>query len=416
MEPSFRRPWSQWLRWQDLIWVVLFAAVLGFGPDQSQLTIVALIFLGLLQILEPKLHFFESIPGALISFGTKLALIYWLIGWSGGLDSAYHWLLLLPVLSASTYFGVFGTFASAIAVSLAYVSFIAFLSPTQYLNPDDIQHLILRLIGFSMVGFLTHELAESRRAEARRYQRVAEQLADANRDLEEAKAVANRSERLAALGQLSAGLAHELRNPLGTIKTSAEMLIKTVPADNEVACEMAEFISTEVDRTNSLVSRFLDFARPLAMRPEIADIRKVLDDAIRNVEQHRPPFDVAIYKNYSPDLRPFRFDPELMLRVFYNLILNAVQASAPKSSVTVKTRMLKDTVEISIIDRGSGIEKKHMESIFNPFFTTKPAGVGLGLAIVAKIVDEHGGRLGVESEPGSGTVFRLSLPTGEGIE
>jgi signal transduction histidine kinase len=168
-----------------------------------------------------------------------------------------------------------------------------------------------------------------------------------------------------------------------------------------------------VDRTDSLITRFLDFARPLALRPEVADVGQVIDRAVEEIDRHRPPFDMAIYKNYSPDIRPFRLDPELMQRVFYNLLINAIQASPPRGSVTVKTRPLNGTVEIAIIDRGFGIAKEQLENIFNPFFTTKVHGTGLGLAIVSKIVDEHGGKIAVESEPGSGSVFRVYLPTGE---
>jgi signal transduction histidine kinase len=94
----------------------------------------------------------------------------------------------------------------------------------------------------------------------------------------------------------------------------------------------------------------------------------------------------------------------------YNLVLNAVQATPAGGTVTVKTRAAGSAAEIAVIDRGAGIEPKHLETIFNPFFTTKPAGVGLGLAIVAKIVDEHGGNIAVESEPGKGSVFRVLLP------
>ena len=99
-----------------------------------------------------------------------------------------------------------------------------------------------------------------------------------------------------------------------------------------------------------------------------------------------------------------------MIRVFYNLLLNAAQASPPTGTVTLKTREVEDMVEISVIDCGSGIDKKHLENIFNPFFTTKAQGVGLGLAIVSKIVDEHGGKVAVESEARSGSVFRVYLP------
>jgi signal transduction histidine kinase len=194
------------------------------------------------------------------------------------------------------------------------------------------------------------------------------------------------------------------------MKTSAEMLLRIVPRDNDVAHEMAEFISTEVDRTNSLITRFLDFARPLALRPEQGDLGQVIDRAIAEIERHQPPFEVTIYKNYSPDIRPFQFDPELMQRVFYNLLLNAAQASQPQSSITVKTRGLNGMVEIDVIDRGSGIAPKDLESIFNPFFTTKSKGTGLGLAIVSKIVDEHGGKITVESDPNTGTNFRVFLP------
>jgi signal transduction histidine kinase len=99
-----------------------------------------------------------------------------------------------------------------------------------------------------------------------------------------------------------------------------------------------------------------------------------------------------------------------MERVFYNLVLNAGKATVPGGTVTVKTRAASGAAEIAVIDRGSGIEPKHLDAIFNPFFTTKPAGVGLGLAIVAKIVDEHGGKIAVESEPGKGSIFRVLLP------
>jgi two-component system sensor histidine kinase HydH len=194
------------------------------------------------------------------------------------------------------------------------------------------------------------------------------------------------------------------------MKASAEMLVRSVDSSNDVAREMAQFISTEVDRTDSLITRFLDFARPLAVRLEAADLSQVLDRAVEEIERHQPPLGIAIYKNYSPDIRPFLIDPELMIRVFYNLLLNAAQASPPKGTVTLKTREVGGLVEVSVIDCGSGIDKKHLENIFNPFFTTKAKGVGLGLAIVSKVVDEHGGKIAVESEAGSGSVFRVYLP------
>jgi two-component system sensor histidine kinase HydH len=186
------------------------------------------------------------------------------------------------------------------------------------------------------------------------------------------------------------------------------MLNKQLSAENEVARELAGFISTEVDRTNSLVTRFLQFARPLKLRMETSDLAQLLDRSITAAEREAP--GIAFYRNYAPEIPPFKFDAELMERVFYNLVLNAAQATAGGGAVTVKTRAEGGVAEIAVIDRGVGIEPAQMKDIFNPFFTTKPEGVGLGLAIVAKIVDEHGGKIAVESEPGKGSIFVVSLP------
>jgi signal transduction histidine kinase len=212
-----------------------------------------------------------------------------------------------------------------------------------------------------------------------------------------------RSERLAALGQLSAGLAHELRNPLGSIKGSADLLVRSALKNDPIGKELAEIISAEVDRTNSLVTRFLDFARPLEPRREMADVTGVIDRAIARAK-------VEVLRNYSRSLPRLSIDPELMEQVFLNLVTNAAQASDPGVPVTVRTRQVAGQAEISVIDRGSGIPPDKIETIFNPFVTTKQDGVGLGLAIVAKIVDGHGGKMAVESEPGKGSTFRVLLP------
>jgi signal transduction histidine kinase len=400
---------SQYVRPQDLVWVVLFAALAVFGPERTTESIMFLSALGLFQLLEPKLGL-TSLKGGIVSFAIKLALCYLLIGWTDGIASRYYWVLFLPVISAATTFNLIGTVIASLLASGVYLSFLPLIKKPNYLDPAEYPEVVMRCLILPVVGYLTQQLAEANRVAAREAQIAAEQLAEANRHLQEAEATVRRSERLAALGQLSAGLAHEIRNPLSTIKTSAEMLNQSVPPDNALAHEMAGFISSEVDRTNSLVTRFLVFARPLAVRLEKTDLAQLIDGAVADVEKHSPSLDVTIYKNYAPDIPPFLLDGQLMERVLYNLLLNAAQASPPQGAVTVKTRQVDGTVEIAVIDRGRGIEPKHLENIFNPFFTTKPTGVGLGLAIVSKIVDEHGGKITVESGPGEGSVFRVYLP------
>lgn len=404
------------LRAQDLVWLLLFAAMVIFGPERTPVAITLLFTLAVLQILEPKIAPLNTGNGPIIASLTKLILGFLLIGYTDGIASSYYFILLLPVVSAATSLGLLGT---TIFIALAcgiYLSFIWFLPEQFYIDRDQVKELLLRVALLPVVGFLTHQLAESNRTKARNYQAVAEQLAEANSSLREAEAAVRRADRLAALGQLTAGLAHELRNPMSTIKNSAEMLAKTVPESNAVAREVAGYISSEVDRTNSLITRFLEFARPLKLRLEPADLTQVIDRAILQLERSAPDRTVTVYKNYSLDIRPIPLDSELMERVAYNLLLNAAQASPPGGAVTVKTRPVDSTVEFSVIDTGSGIDSKNLESIFNPFFTTKNDGVGLGLAIVSKIVDEHGGKIVVESHPGEGSVFRVYLPAKPVIE
>jgi two-component system sensor histidine kinase HydH len=411
---SLRAGIWQIIRPQDFVWMLLFAVLAFYGPDRSAATTWMLLGLAIMQVIEPRIIFFGSPWGSAISFFIKLALWYVLMAWTDGIASSYYWIMVLPVISAATSLGLTGLVVATLAACGAYLSFLLFLKPEQFIPRDQMEVLLLRLTTFPIAGFLTYELLEANRIAVRKARTAAEQLAEANRHLQEAQAAVRRSERLAALGQLSAGLAHEIRNPLSTIRTSAEMLLKNVDEASGVAREMAGFISTEVDRTNALVTRFLDFARPLALRLEKTDLTQVIDRAILDVEKHTPPLDVVIYKNYSPDIPPLLLDGQLIERVVYNLVLNAAQASPPSSSITVKTRQMNGTVEIAVIDRGSGIDAPLLDNIFNPFFTTKSSGVGLGLAIVSKIVDEHGGTINVESEPGSGSVFRIFLPLKEG--
>lgn len=374
--------------------------------DASEITLLSA--LAAVQIAESKIPFLATTRGKVLWIFLKLLIGYLLIGYTGGLVSSYYLILLLPIVSAATSLGVLATLIFSLVACGSYLSFLLFVDWNRYsIGPDQVRELVLRSVFLAMAGNLANALAEALRVQSRKHRQVAEKLAEANRSLREAEAAVRRSDRLAALGQLSAGLAHELRNPLGTIKASSEMLARSISAENEVAREVAGFISTEVDRTNALVTRFLDFARPLKLRPAPADLGQVVDRAVALLARESQR--VSIYTNCSP-IAPFPLDAELMERALYNLLLNAIQATPDGGAVTVKTREVGDTAEIAVIDRGSGIDAKQLDTIFNPFMTTKPEGVGLGLAIVAKIVDEHGGKISVESEPGKGSIFRVLLP------
>ena len=395
-----------------IVWLVLFAAMAIASPVQDAPSLTMLAGLGMFQGLEHRLAAFQTPRGALAAVVIKLCLCYLLIGYTGALNSSYFLILLLPVVGAATTMGGWATLlvtALAVASFLSFLLFLDLADVSRYLF--DWKELFLRVLFLPVVGLLSFQLAKANRLEVLKSQETARELARANAELVKAEAAVRRSERLAALGQLTAGLAHELRNPLGTIRASAEMLKKISGPENELGQEMTGYITSEVDRANSLVSRFLEFARPLPLKPARTDIHEVIDRAVLQYDRSADRPEVSVYKNYDPAVRPLSIDGEWMERVFYNLLRNAAEASPAGGSITVKTRPLDGFVEVAVIDRGSGVTPEHRESIFNPFFTTKPNGVGLGLAIVSKIIDEHGGRITVESEPGQGAVFRVLLPS-----
>lgn len=161
---------------------------------------------------------------------------------------------------------------------------------------------------------------------------------------------------------------------------------------------------------NSQISSFLDFARPLQIHAVTAELRGVIDDVLRQQADLASRCGVRLSLRLPDAPLQFDFDPDLLKLALSNLVQNAIQASKAGQEVEIRVAPSDDDVKIFVTDHGSGIQPEHLENIFNPFFTTKPNGVGLGLAIVSKIADEHNGQILVFSEPGAGTRFELTLP------
>ena len=383
------------LRVQDVLLSVMFGALVILAHDSWERSFI--LGLAVLQLVEGRIPFLTTLWGRTVSVMLQLIIVWLLIGYDEGIPSQYYLMLLLPLVSAASHLGVAGTLATSIAAIGAYLSFLRFLDFKEVYIPPEQQHILaIRCLLLAIAAVMVNSLAAVIRTQSAKYKLIAEQLTAA-------EAAVRRSERLAALGQLSAGLAHELRNPLGSIKGSADLLARSASHDNPMAEELASIISAEVDRTNSLVTRFLDFARPLEPKRESTDVTSVIDRAVTRAK-------VDVVREYSPSLPRLAIDPELMEQVFLNLVTNAAQASGPGDPITVRTRAVDEQAEVSVIDHGCGIPPEKIETIFNPFVTTKQNGVGLGLAIVAKIVDGHGGKMSVESEPGKGSTFRVLLP------
>ncbi len=418
------------INWMDVLLLGFLIGLALVPPVKEIHKQEILLAFGLLQLGEGLL--ISQVPrrGASYVVLLKIALATLLLDHTGEMpiNSSYWPVYMLPAVTAAEYFGPWATLAWTTLASAAYCSYL--FPALQIYEVDYVEvfsQLAIRVLFIFLAALAVNRFSVEIRRRSRMYRELAERLAETNRRLKEAQDEARRSERLAALGQLSAGLAHEIRNPLGVIKGSAEMLAQKLGEANPLGTELAGYISTETNRLSALVTRFLDFARPLHADLTPTSITAVLDRALNDVAQFWKGPPMKVTKQYGPDLPQVPIDEGLCEQAFLNLIQNAYDAMSPEGggelSVTA-VRARRDTreaanidgVEIRVQDTGPGIPVELREQIFNPFVTTKKSGVGLGLSIVSKIIDGHHGSIRIESsaQPTAekrGACFIVFLPS-----
>jgi two-component system, NtrC family, sensor histidine kinase HydH len=408
------------ISWFDVLILLLLAGLAVLPAEDELHKQLILLVIAVFQILEGPLIARMPGRGRMYSVLIKIALATLLLDHTGdvGINSAYYPIYYLPVLTAAIYFGPLATLAWTAIASLAYCSFLIPALRDYELGAEGATILAIRILFFFLAAMLVNRFVMDNRHQVQRYRELSERLEETNRQLQRAEADARRSERLAALGQLSAGLAHEIRNPLGVIKGSAEMLQQKLQGKEPLAGELAGYISAEVNRLNALIARFLDFARPVHLDLHPQRVCEIIDRSLDSVLAQTPNSTVRVERHYAavPDILA---DEQLCERIFVNLIQNAYQAmeSSPNGreevlSVSVEpvTSAGRSGIGVAIDDTGPGVPPEAREQIFNPFFTTKKEGVGLGLAIVAKIVDDHRGTIKLENDSRPGAHFRIFLP------
>jgi signal transduction histidine kinase len=410
------------LGWIDLIWLLFLGGLALLPPIDEIHKQLILLAIFVVQLLEGWLIGRLPKRGPAYSVIIKILLATLLLDHTGeiGINSSYYPIYFLPVISAAIYFGPIASLAWTAAASLAYLSLLypAFLESNE-ITPEGYSILAIRVLFFFVASVLVNRFAVENRRHVQRLEDLSEKLEETNRQLRRAEAHARRAERLAALGQLSAGLAHEIRNPLGVIKGSADMLSRKVAGSEPLVAELAGYISSEVNRLNALVVRFLDFARPskLELRPE--RISEIVDRALEAATASFPDAGVNVERRYAPNLPEIPADAQLLEQVFVNLITNAFQAMQGQAGSPEKFLRIAIESEVSngepgvavlVEDTGPGVPPELREQIFNPFFTSKKDGVGLGLSIVAKIVDDHRGTIRLEENTPRGARFHLFFP------
>jgi two-component system, NtrC family, sensor kinase len=270
---------------------------------------------------------------------------------------------------------------------------------------------------------MTSALRKSQR-ELQEWGRTLEQKVEKRtHELRIAEAEAARGEKLASVGLLAAGIAHELNNPLTGILTFSLLLRKKM-ADGSPDAEDLDLVIRETRRCAAIIRRLLDFAREKTPEKKFADLNAIIEDTVRIIERPAHLLDIEITLDLDPALPRAWVDADLVKQVVMNMLVNAQHAIDDKGSITIRTRRLPEPkspapgappvpmAEISIIDTGCGIPEKNLKRIFDPFFTSKEVGkgTGLGLSVSHGIVQAHGGVIEVESKVGEGTTFRVCLP------
>ncbi|MBN1615229.1 MAG: PAS domain-containing protein [Deltaproteobacteria bacterium] len=219
-----------------------------------------------------------------------------------------------------------------------------------------------------------------------------------------------KSQRLASLGSLAAGIAHEIRNPLSSIKGFATYFRQRY-RDNPEDVRTAEIMIQEVNRLNRVIGQLLEFARPMNINLQPASLQAMIEQTVKMIEDQAAGQGVIIQTDLSPGVQDIEIDPDRMKQVLLNLCLNALEAMEEGGSLSIRlVQSDEKTIRIDVADTGTGIDKQDLARVFDPYYTTKPSGTGLGLAIVHRIVENHGGEVRLDSEPGRGTTASIFLP------
>lgn len=328
------------------------------------------------------------------------------------LHDIYRRLYYIPILLAAFNFGLPGALAVSLLASLVYLPH-AFTFLMEH-DPAHGLEKILEILMYNVVALITGILAARETRERRRQQQIAARLNDTleeKRDLEEQLI---RAGRLSALAELTAGLAHEIKNPLASIKGASEIIADEVPPDSPRR-RMVEIQKQELDRLHNLLERFLSFARPKPALEAGFNVCELLEHIKGLVESRGDRRGIGLELRCPTPGLMIQGDWNQLSQVVLNLVLNALDASPAPARVTLvcrrETLRRKPYAVIEVSDQGPGVPPELRDQIFNPFFTTKESGTGLGLAIASRIVDQHRGFIKVDANPqGPGACFSVWLP------
>ncbi len=279
---------------------------------------------------------------------------------------------------------------------------------TLEVNGRDATLLVGAFFGSSsaLLGFLAGYAIEGRRRDRAAAALIRQQV----ETIAAARGRLAQSEKLAALGQLATAIAHEVRNPLAVIRSAAQGIAETAPATDAATRRACGFITDEIDRLSSVVTSLLAFARPPQLQARAVRVPELIERAATLAHEELDARAVRFVRDAAADLPAVRGDPDLICQVLLGLLSNGAEAAGAGGEVRLEARAADGRVELAVTDSGPGVPAELRERVFEPFFTTRPRGTGLGLAVARQIVEAHGGQIEVGDRRGGGARFTIRLP------
>lgn len=328
------------------------------------------------------------------------------------LHDVYRRLYYIPIILGGVWFGVRGGLGTSVFISIAYLPHV--LMQWGHL-PWTAPERYLEIMMYNVIGALTGTLMAKEHAQRLRAEETAVQLQESYDQLRqqadlilEIEEQLRQADRLTTLGELSAGLAHEIRNPLGSIRGTAEILQGAFNTEDRYH-EFTTILINEVDRLNQVLENYLRYARPDSMEKQQFSLAPILDDVVQLTAVKARKNQVAV--DVDVDVaNPVAGDASQYKQAFLNLILNALQAMGEGGCLSILATTDENRAVVRFCDTGPGLTEEQRQKIFKPFYTTRSKGTGLGLAITERIVHNHGGSIMVESLPKQGCCFELRLP------
>jgi signal transduction histidine kinase len=348
--------------------------------------------------------------GALVAGVAAISLGHYLTD-----PSMVHWhvvfqrLYYIPILIGAVLFGFRGGILIALLTSVLYLPHVML----HWGHDTAYRWAQFTEIGlFPAFGAFAGVMLDRIRSERERHRKTAEELARAYEQLQATFERLRLEDRMAALGALSVGMAHEIRNPLGSISGGIEILEQAIPAD-DARREFVGILKREIARLDDLVERQLDLARTGSGEREACDLAEIASSVTDLARKRAEGQGVTVVVDLDRESPAAWADGSRIRQAVLNLVVNAIQAMPSGGELRVAVRGSGDRVILEVADRGAGISDEARGRLFEPFFTTKREGTGLGLAIAWQIAQQHGGDLCADNRAGGGARFVLALPTAE---